>query len=220
MARFNFIMSLLALPWALHIKNIFENNGIPMSYKINDARITAARYHTVGVWSRNTVQFKEIFEQWYLNGTKFVPKNIQMTPTTVLHWFIGDGYRRESKIIFCTHNFTSTDVEFLSNLLNKTLGISYHWRYEKLKSNNQPILVINRQSDICAFKKYLDQAPPDSLVLAKNIFPWKFNGKLRKRDAMRSEWYPETLRWYLDKDSNNVYSIIKATIKKYYFKDL
>lgn len=219
MARLNFVMSLLALPWALHINNIFENNSIPMSYKINDATITKARYNTVSVWSRNTVQFKDIFEQWYINGTKLVPKNIQMTPTTLLHWFIGDGHRRESKILFCTHNFTSTDVEFLSNLLNKTLGISSHWRYEKSKSNNQPVLAISRQSNVCTFEKYLDQASPDSLTLAKNIFPWKFRAKLRKRDAMRSEWYPEILRRYLGNDSDNVYSMIKTTIKRYYFKD-
>ncbi|MHA2223850.1 MAG: hypothetical protein ACXAC8_01455 [Candidatus Hodarchaeales archaeon] len=216
MARLMLNMSILATPWAQYIRKFLEKNDIPMSYYINNAKVTAAKYHTISVWSRNTIQFMKIFHLWYPNGKKIVPKNVQMTPTTLLHWFIGDGYSSRSGLGLSTQSFSVLDVEFLISIINESLGICPRWRYDY---NSQPIISIQRNKDIQTFYKYLECANPKSLSLAKELFPWKFNVDLRKCDVMRSEWYPEILCHHLGNESDSLSYMIRDTIKRYYFKD-
>ncbi len=141
-------MSILAPPWVQYIKNFIEKNGIPMSSGINNAKTTAAKYHTISIWSRKSVQFMKLYHQWYLNSKKIVPKNIQMTLTTLLHWFIGDGYSSKSGLGLSTHSFCVSDVKFLIAILNESLEICPRWRYDY---NSQPVISIYRNKDIWIF---------------------------------------------------------------------
>jgi hypothetical protein len=48
-----------------------------------------------GYWklcSKAAVTFTEVYNKWYPNGKKMVPKDIALTPKVVLHWYMGDGY--------------------------------------------------------------------------------------------------------------------------------
>ncbi|MHA1968067.1 MAG: hypothetical protein ACW964_09710 [Candidatus Hodarchaeales archaeon] len=215
-ARMNFVTSLLSIPWTLHIKDIFRNNGIQMSHKINDASVLAANHNTVSLWSRGTLQLREIYENWYQNGEKNIPRNILMSPTLLLHWFIGDGSFSDSTIQISTHCFSITDVKFMIDLLNRSLNICSRYRIE---DQTFPVLKIYRNVDVKFFLEYLESARPSSLSLAKEVFPWKFDGSLRKRDVMMSEWYPEVIHRLLGKESETAYSLIRDTIKQYYFKN-
>ncbi|MFX0182807.1 MAG: hypothetical protein ACFE95_06950 [Candidatus Hodarchaeota archaeon] len=214
-ARINFVMSLLAIPWAIHIRNIFERNSVPMSFKINDASLMVAKYHTVGVWSRSTMQFRELQEQWYPKGEKIISRKIKISPTSLLHWFIGDGSSSDSALQFSTHNFSITEVNFLVDLLNKSLNIRSRCGIDY---QTQPVLKVYRNEDVKTIYEYLELANPKSLSLAKEIFPWKFDPHLRKRDIMMSEWYPEVLCSFVKKESKNVCTLIKRVINQYYFK--
>ncbi len=217
MARFRCCMSILSLPWAQHLKQIFENNGVMLTPKINCSPFSG--YPTIDLWSCYSIQAVDIYKEWYPNGTKIVPRNLQITPTILLHWFIGDGSYNDTEISFSTHSFPPNDVDWLVYLLNKTLGIKSHWRYDKSSPNNdQPFLVIGRQRDRQIFFEYIEESDSLSLSLAKTIFPWKFDGKLRKKDVMCSKQYHQTLYNCLE-NNEKIYSLIRKCIDNYYFKN-
>lgn len=62
--------------------------------------------------------------RWYPNGKKIVPRDIVLTPTSLAHWFCGDGtYSPDGSLMFCTDGFAEEDVTFLSAALRRDLGI-------------------------------------------------------------------------------------------------
>ena len=72
--------------------------------------------------------FTELRDKWYPNGKKIIPKDLIITPTVFLHWFLGDGnYNKSHGITLCTDSFSEKDVLTLINNLNKNYCIeSYH----------------------------------------------------------------------------------------------
>lgn len=219
MARFNLNISILAAPWGFHLKNIFAKQNIPLSSSIVNNSRTTVNYSGISIWSRYTIQFTELYNQWYPNGIKIVPRSIKITPTILLHWFLGDGFTMGSSIGFCTHSFSTFDVEFLVFLLNKNIGIHSHWRFDKSSTkSNQPILIIARQKDVKAFYDYLEKSTLGTLSIAKELFPWKFDGKIRKRDVMRTSRYLEALRKGIGEEVDEVYSLIQEAINRQYFE--
>lgn len=71
-----------------------------------------------------STEIKNIYDAWYISGTKTVPKNLKLTPTTALHWWLGDGYVSTRCGFLCTDCFTKKEVDFLSELLNATFGLN------------------------------------------------------------------------------------------------
>jgi len=71
-----------------------------------------------------SIQFEELESQWYIARKKIVPKCLKISPDLVLHWFLGDGsLPKKEYAIFCTDSFSHEEVCFLSDSLNKTIGI-------------------------------------------------------------------------------------------------
>ena len=78
------------------------------------------RFHTFTYSSFNYIQ-----EDWYLNGIKFVPQNIDtyLTPLALAVWIMGDGSRSGSGLKLSTNSFTFEDTTRLVLNLNKLYGI-------------------------------------------------------------------------------------------------
>lgn len=88
--------------------------------------------------------------KWYPeenNYVKVVPRDIDLTPTALLHWFMDDGsasYRKRNypsnwtqrktqvKLTLCSESFTFEDQQFLCDLINS----SYHLKAAVKKSNS------------------------------------------------------------------------------------
>ena len=136
MARFRLNMAIYAIPWGKHIMSLFETNGISLFSHFDNANSLASNYHNFSIWSGFNASIKDLYDLWYPKNIKIIPKNISLSPTTLLHWFIGDGSATR-EIIFSTHNFNVDDVISLVDRLNKTLDIESHWRYQN-KKKNQP----------------------------------------------------------------------------------
>jgi DNA-binding XRE family transcriptional regulator len=76
-------------------------------------------------------------DKWYkkINGKtiKTVPRDLKLTPTTLLFWYLGDGslIRRKNDdtrvppVVFATNSFLKADVEFLCEKL-KELGLNFY----------------------------------------------------------------------------------------------
>lgn len=64
--------------------------------------------------SKSSVSFTNYKKLWYKNRIKVVPENIKITPTVLLHWYLGDGsISRENGITLCTDSFSSESINYL-----------------------------------------------------------------------------------------------------------
>jgi LAGLIDADG DNA endonuclease family len=46
------------------------------------------------LWSKASVSFTDLFADFYPQGIKLIPANLQLTPKLLLHWYLGDGSLR------------------------------------------------------------------------------------------------------------------------------
>ena len=66
---------------------------------------------------------------WYKNVEgkfiKVLPPNIYelLTPVSIAHWIMGDGYFTDNNVKICTDNFTKEEVLILIKVLNDKFGI-------------------------------------------------------------------------------------------------
>jgi len=81
-------------------------------------------------------EFLNLHSKWYIpkdgRNFKIVPRDLEITPTVLLHWYLGDGClvrqkgsNRIPRIVFATNCFTKEDVDFLIGKL-KTLGLNFY----------------------------------------------------------------------------------------------
>ena len=78
------------------------------------------RFHTFTYSS-----FNFIHEDWYLNGVKVVPHNIEeyLTPLALAIWIMDDGARVGSGLKLSTNSFTFEDATRLVLVLNRLYGL-------------------------------------------------------------------------------------------------
>lgn len=72
-------------------------------------------------------ELKMLYDCWYPDGKKIVPKSLTLTQLTCRQWYIGDGClehrkKRSSQIILSTQGFSISDVSFLVKSL-RNIGI-------------------------------------------------------------------------------------------------
>ena len=111
---------------------LFNSYGIKTSYY--DGTKTKSNVHQM--WTYSIREFVNIFDKFYCNKIKVIPRDINITPITLKHHYIGDGtHNRKNKIIYIyTYGFTKEDVEYLVQQYNK-LGIKFNI-YKSRKYND------------------------------------------------------------------------------------
>jgi len=85
----------------------------------------------------SNISWTEIYNKWYINGTKIVPE-FNLTKETALHWYLGDGYF-ENKVKISTCGFSFEDNNKLCIML-KNLGFKVN---VKKRSGDYYILVFD-----------------------------------------------------------------------------
>jgi len=99
----------------------------------------------------------EQYYRWYSDSKKIIPDDLKLTPTVVLHWYIGDGSLiKPSKgkpfIHFATNCFTFEEVNFLVDQLNE-LGLKAYLRTgtEYRTKRKFPYIVLSVKSTLDFF---------------------------------------------------------------------
>ena len=91
-AYFRLHKSILESRWVEYIGKKFEENGYPVTLKEKPMKNKKGEYiWTIWLDSKASVQLYKIYDQWYKNGIKIVPEDLELTPDFVKHLFIGDG---------------------------------------------------------------------------------------------------------------------------------
>ena len=84
--------------------------------EIYDKR-TNKSYSRYSFRTQTNPTFTEIYNTWYKDNIKIVPKNLVLTPLTCLIWYLGDGTlakhptKTKDHILLCTDSFTKEDIE-------------------------------------------------------------------------------------------------------------
>ncbi|MFX1282084.1 MAG: hypothetical protein ACFFB5_00455 [Promethearchaeota archaeon] len=177
-AGFHIHKSLLEEPWIRWLANLFNKHNYSVTI--------VPPKKTVYMITQSTVQLHQEYKKWYSKKRKEIPTTLRLTPTTFLHWYVGDGSASKNTLTLNTQSFNEKNHKFLQELLKKTIRVKtriqpyFSWRYPRKTLFK---LCITSKTNINKIFEYLENAPKDSLSLAKQLLPWKFDCKLRKKDV-------------------------------------
>jgi hypothetical protein len=160
-----------------------------------------------------------------------VPKDLKQNfiPETLLNWHIDDGtsgkYRSGHFISLSTESFNYKDNLYLTSLLKDKIGITGTRIVPRKYPGSDKTyyyLVISRKDDIISFFDFISESPLEPVILAKNLFPWKFDCNLLKKDLYNpKEQFVETNYYntYLDliEKSEMSSSDKKSTLQKLFY---
>jgi len=115
-----------------YVSDILKSFGIKQSGKILKIKKCNSYYYQYKSYSY--VELLSIYNKWYPNGKKIIPRDTILTPLVCRQWYIGDGSLKYSihekpSIRLCTNDFIVNDVNWLVKQLNN-LGF---------KSTRQPV---------------------------------------------------------------------------------
>lgn len=89
--------------------------------------------------------FTAYHKMFYEYGVKTITNEItnEISPLSIATWFMDDGYKSGRYLAFCTHSFTSPELERLRVMLDKKFNIStVLWSDGYRKGNNQKMYKI------------------------------------------------------------------------------
>lgn len=138
------------------LQRYFEDNGISVTPKIYQKNEGRGIYYQIQ--SRVNPILTTQYERWYLNKKKTVPQDIELTPLSVLHWYIGDGGLDSDKgylrqISLAAHSFSYNERQILVDKLNR-LGFK--------ASNRKNGLICIAKSSISSFLNWIGASPVES----------------------------------------------------------
>ena len=151
--------------------NLLQEYGLEWSGKIRESKIT--NYGTTG-FSANTYYYRDLKEwrnRFYPAGKKMVPKHIKLTPSMLLHFYIGDGnyYKRTycdgGMVTFNTQGFLVEDCELLIDAF-QAVGINAY-----LNNSKGPIIRFCKRREIDNFFDYMDCCPKEITLIYGYKFP-------------------------------------------------
>jgi DNA-binding XRE family transcriptional regulator len=152
--------------------------------------------------ARKIDELMKLREKWYkkINGKtiKTVPSDLELTPTTLLFWYLGDGSlerrrnddSRVPTIVLATNGFLKEDVEFLQKKL-KELGLNFYivkttsltgFRKERI-SNYLLYSSVEDGTPFCFFKLIGFQCPKE---IANCVTGRK--GRFRELHFFKDKW--------------------------------
>ena len=130
-------------------------NGIVYSSFFDERTNTI--YNSYKFRTQANIAFSKIYEKWYNNGVKIIPKDLILTPLTCLIWYIGDGclsnLKRSQEIILATNCFSKDEQEqILLPQLQKFEAKLRHYSGEQYR------IIIPRRK-IQNFLNYIGECP-------------------------------------------------------------
>ena len=101
--------------------------------------------------SKYSVSFTEMRKIWYPDGKKIVPYNIELNPTVLLHWYLGDGtICNENGIELCTDSFDDNSMDILLERLFELDFLPHKNSYNRIDIPNKRVF---------EFLKYIGESP-------------------------------------------------------------
>lgn len=137
--------------------------------------------------------FTKQYKRWYKDGIKVLPSDIQLTPVSVAHFYMGDGcasykYFKSApnsvfvSAAFCTDNFAESEVDVLVDQLH-SLDIT---RAIKQKATGNFEVYVSEAGSVCALMDMVEPYIVPSLQY-KIKRPTLAQKKIRRNDRWQSK---------------------------------
>lgn len=190
----NFGLGTSNFEYAEWLSKIFINNNMPLQgrginteYHVSfGTDCIAYRFRTI-----STVQLYDIRQRWYPDGKKRIPKDLEITPLRILHWWIGDGsLRGETSGILCTDCFPIEDQKILIEKINSTINVNAH--IVPIAKGFYRIFI--PAQDMLKFLQYMGSPPFKSIEYKWNVRP---PGKIAKKIEISPE---ELIQLYVNEN--------------------
>jgi len=146
--------------YLLYLKKCFESFGLSFSGRAEDQIYTRNKWNKISysIKTRTNSELVSHRNRWYPSGVKIVPMDLKLYPTTILHWFIGDGTVQKTaystRIQIATHSFSFEENKFLCHKLNE-LGIQSLVKTHTRAGNYLSV----RERSCLDFLDYIGQSP-------------------------------------------------------------
>jgi len=118
-------------------------------------------------------EFVEQRLRWYPDGTKIVPADLELSPITVLMWFLEDGsairYKNNNFLMLCTNGFTKTNIELLRDALAE--AIESDNIYVGRSGASGYAIKMYRKQTIADFYDYIGSCPDE----IRDVYGYKWN---------------------------------------------
>lgn len=162
--------------WTLNeLNNIITPIGLRERKRFN--KKTNKTSYSCELLTKSLPDLNSLYERWYINKKKVVPKDLILTPLMIGIWICDDGHitdgrlryknSKSLKIRFSTDGFKKDEVIFLSDQLKIKYGENI--KNYKIKDKNQWIIEIGTTS-IC--KKLLRDINSDFPPLKRKSDIW------------------------------------------------
>lgn len=167
------------LPWLRQVQRELEQYGVVATIRSHThsgwMTIGQKRFRRRKTYVLRTALLgflKSEHARWYLQYVKRVPRDVRLTPTSIAHWYFGDGTVgcKGYHATFCTDGFTQRDVLLLIRRLKDRFG----WR---------PLVGQRNRILLC---KMPDRVSLVEMLRTQSI-PRCFRHKLRLRLRYRSQ---------------------------------
>ncbi len=86
-------------------------------------------------WSKTSAYFGDLYEDWYLEQKKIVPRNIELTPLTLATWYLDDGTLSGRRLHLYTLGFDLEDVRYLQKCLKEQQNVVARVRETKKRQS-------------------------------------------------------------------------------------
>lgn len=133
--------------------------------------LNGKRYEQFRFQTLHHPEIHHFYKKWYKNHCKIIPSDFELTPKSMLHWFLDDGWatlrkNRERQIIagFASESFTFEEQSLLKEQIQ---GFGIECRIGKIKAGTGFRIYI-RPSSVDAFYNVIGHCPIDELS-----YKWK-----------------------------------------------
>jgi len=179
--RFAIEQSYAHRDWVYWLSDLFKAQGIEVGKASLREKISFGK--KIVLCSLKTHSYKEfnfLREKWYPDGVKIVPRDINLTPRTVLHWHLGDGCfthpekvsSAQGRVYFSTQGFSEEDRDILQDKLSG-IGIA---TYLAKQGQNGTVVYI-KESQVLDLFQYLGSCPKPVSSLFGYKWPDNFNSR-------------------------------------------
>lgn len=106
--------------------------------------------------TRHLPLFTDVYNRFYINKKKIVPKDIKITKELLLFWYIGDGElnKRNGSIFLHTNSFTYDDVLYLCDLL-------FEFDAKPVNKTKTQYMIKIKRKNVKKFLSYIGDSPFD-----------------------------------------------------------
>jgi hypothetical protein len=142
----HFVVTNVNHSYVYEVSELMSKENIDHTVKLNDKQGSfKGSKASSTVYTKFYVTFAEFERKWYKtreDGTHFkiIPGDLKLTPTSLLHWYLGDGYLVHLKglpqrVQFCTDRYTDDEIIFLRDCFNRDIGldIQIDWNRRRLR---------------------------------------------------------------------------------------